>query len=507
MRLHALPLVLLCLPVHAAPAAIWTPTGVPPKTAPASTRRVKTVDVLVIGAGVAGLTMAKEMKQAGRKVALLEAADRIGGRVYTDENGHDFGAAWNHNAANNRLATEVYGAYGAKMVASSLDRYLFIADASHERARAASEAETADFRRVKERVEKWARRVLRDGKDLPASELSRRGGKWAGLIAAELGELDAGVNLDDGVSAADIFGFGGGGSKDKLIEGGLGRFYTKVFAKGVRARLNTAVTSVDYSDPKWTLVTTAKGEVYRARAVVNTTSTGVLAKGHITFSPPLPDWKKAAIDQLRMGTFNKIILEFDEDSFMRYGGKPIEPGSWVMNQVNGREDMAFVVRPFGKKSVVAFVGGEFGERIERMGDERATKLALKNLKRLFGDAVKDSFVSSTVTRWGRNPFTEGSYAYSAVRDLNIPFEESEPRSPKEASTGEKLEWHEVMAQPVPDVQGRNRIYFAGEAVGVGDRRLNHLYQTTVAGAYVSSKVASKKILAQLDAEDAADKGR
>jgi hypothetical protein len=167
--------------------------------------------------------------------------------------------------------------------------------------------------------------------------------------------------------------------------------------------------------------------------------------------------------------------------------------------------MAFVVRPFGKDAVVAFVGGELGKRIERMGDERATKLALKNLKRMFGDAVKESFVDSTVTRWGSNPFTEGSYAYSAVRDLKAPFREGEPMSPKEAKTGKKLEWHEVMAQPVPDEQGRNRIYFAGEAVGMGNRRLNRLYQTSVAGAYVSAKVASAKIVAQLKAEDRAEK--
>ena len=114
-----------------------------------------------------------------------------------------------------------------------------------------------------------------------------------------------------------------------------------------------------------------------------------------------------------------------------------------MNQVEGKEDMAFVTRPFGKNTVVAFVSGDLGRRIERMGDERATKLALKNMKRLFGDAVKDNYVGSTATRWGQNPYTEGSYAYLNVRDLTKPFAEDEAKSPKEAKTGKKIEWHEA----------------------------------------------------------------
>jgi hypothetical protein len=116
--------------------------------------------------------------------------------------------------------------------------------------------------------------------------------------------------------------------------------------------------------------------------------------------------------------------------------------------------------------------------------------------------AKEKFLKATVTRWGQNPYTEGSYSYSATRDLTERFADGEPRSPKEEKTGKKLEWHELMAQPVPDANGRDRIYFAGEAVGMGNRRLNHLYQTSVAGAYVSAKVAAKKILSQLKIEDA-----
>jgi monoamine oxidase len=512
MSPRAWSLLLLCyaLPAAASPPAVWTPTGPPAPIQPApegATREIKEVDTIILGAGVAGLTIAKEMQKAGRSYVLLEAADRVGGRTYTDRDGDEQGAGWNHNEKNNRATAEVYRPLGAKMLDSSLDRYLFRSDTTHGRSSAANEKTMEDFRRTRDRVEKAARRSLKNGKDLPAGELSRRGGKWADLIKDELGELDAGVNLDEGISGADVFGFGGGGSKDRMIAGGLGAFYREKYAEGVEVKLNTPATGVNWKNPGRSIVTTATGEIFSGRTVVSTVSTGVLESGKIEVTPAWPDWKQQAFEHLKMGVFNRITLTFTDDDFMRYNGELIEPNSWVMNQVKGKEDMAFVVRPFGKKKIVAFVGGDLAKRLEEMGDQRIARLALKHLKRMFGDVVKDKYVSVKVTRWGKNPYTKGSYAYSAVRDLREPFEEGESRSPKEMKTGKRLEWHEVMAQPVQDAEGRNRIFFAGEAVGMGNRRLNRLYQTTVAGAYVSAKVTARKVLAELRSQDRAAKRR
>ncbi|HYA80048.1 MAG TPA: FAD-dependent oxidoreductase, partial [Methylocystis sp.] len=72
-----------------------------------SSPRGETYDVIVVGAGVAGLAAARRLTESGRRVLILEARDRIGGRVVTDRSGEtpfDLGASWVHGSRKNPIA-------------------------------------------------------------------------------------------------------------------------------------------------------------------------------------------------------------------------------------------------------------------------------------------------------------------------------------------------------------------------------------------------------------------
>lgn len=435
-------------------------TGGAPAARPAGpTPEGERYDVVVVGAGLSGLAAAKQLAAAGRRVLVLEATARIGGRALTNTTAFavpvDEGGAWLHGVDTNPLAPLV-DEMGFRRVRTVLDAPFFVGD------RPASPREIEQLDETSERVERAMQAAAEQGRDLAVADFLPPGAPFRELVGANLGPLESGAEVEDTSSLeASLFEAG----DDDFVAEGIGTFVER-FGRDVPVRLGSPVTRVLYRDGEVRAET--PGGTFRARRALVTVSTGVLAAGKIAFDPPLPRRKLEAIAGLPMGLLNKVILELGSDVF--------PPGavsnSWVLHDGPGRDDVAFVVKPFGSPVAIAFYGGQRAWELEKLGDRAAIDDATRRLVQMYGDRVGAAVRRTRVTHWGRNPWTLG--AYSAAR-------------PGQAGM------RAVLAEPVAD-----RVFFAGEACGP------LRFSASLAAAYVAGLEASRLLLASLEKEEAAE---
>ncbi len=458
--------------------------GLPGCTAPAehTPARASVVapepDVIVVGAGLAGLTTAKDLIRAGKTVLVLEATDRIGGRAHTDRtfaaskdngatkwlHGIDLGAGWIHGADHNPLRGLV-DELGFTRAPSKLDGAVFVG--SHR----LTPEELQAFHAAAEQTEEAMEKARHAGLDLPVSEFLPKSSAYRFLVGANVGPLESGSDISK-TSSVDAVAMDT--DPDDFVREGIGTMVTR-FGRDVPVQLNSPVTAIRYGAEAGggVLVETAAGK-YHARRVVVTVSTGVLAARRIAFAPELPEWKWEAIRGLPMGLLNKIIFRFDDDIL------PHEADSeWVLHQqspppeTGDPEVMAFVVKPLGSKLIVGFFGGTQAARFEKLGDKAAADYAKAALTQMYGAElvarIRDD--QTKATHWGQNPWTLGAYS---------------------AALPGASKMHAELAKPVDDL-----VFFAGEAAGPVE------YNGSLASAYISGLQASRAVQASLAGTPAA----
>src|SRR5262249_4233908 len=154
---------------------------------------------------------------------------------------------------------------------------------------------------------------------------------------------------------------------DDFINAGYGTF-VEAYGADVKplVQLGSPVTKITRRDGG-VIVETAKGEAWKGRKVLVTVSTGVLAAREITVEPELPASKHAALRGLPMGVLDKVIMEFTTPSvFPTQDGRSLE-NTWVLyggEQDDGKDDLAFVLRPLGSNIAVGFFGGQRAKDLE-----------------------------------------------------------------------------------------------------------------------------------------------
>jgi monoamine oxidase len=420
--------------------------GTPPGAAPDNEH-----DVLIVGAGVAGLTAARQLEQAGLKVLVLEAQDRIGGRALVDTTTFsvpiDYGAAWLHGLETNPL-DEIADSMGFHRVDTNLDGPIFVGN------RLATEEENKACEEAYEEMEKAMDAAVEAGQDPSVAELVKDA-PCAELMMDNVARFESAADAEE-TSVVDAASFAS--DDDDFIREGIGTFVA-AYGKDVPVRLNSFVTKIQYRADGVTLEL-ASGERFHGKRVLVTVSTGVLASGKIAFDPPLPQWKLDAIAALPMGLLNKVVLEFKGDIF---GDTP--SNSWVLWDGPGRDNIAFVIKPLDAPIAVGFHGGQQARDYEK-DDAAALAHVQGALRQMYGPRVDTELLRTGLTHWGSNPYSLGSYA--AARP-----------------GGSRM--HAVLAQPVGD-----RLFFAGDACA------RPIYNGSLAGAYDSAVHASRLIASSLN---------
>jgi monoamine oxidase len=477
-------------------------------------------DVIVIGAGAAGIAAARKLVDAGKRVIVLEARNRLGGRVWTEEFSGvalDMGAAWVHGYEGNPLSAMAQAAgvtlkpsdtvlLGADLALYAEDGRRWTSDERdllEERFEAVIEelenlAEERDARGLPD-ISIWqgveellniktstlseaerSRRVAAQSKgafsssDPHPSTTARKNARASaqGATAFSAEELHA---LRYKFNSAIEHEYSGAvedmsllnwdedltpqqlGEADALPEGGWWPILAPA-TRGLDVRLQNAASRVESGGHlvKVTCTNPSGEAVFTAPQVIVTLPAGVLKANAVKFVPPLPAEKLAALEKIGVGVLNKLVLKFPRKFW---------PDTDWLGYVSERKgfwaEWLDLSQHTGQPMLIAFNAAEYGREVEQLADAEQVVLALEILRRMFGAAVPEP-ESYVITRWAGDPFAFGSYTY--------------------LRPGGTSDDRDTLAAPVA-----NKLFFAGEAT-------HREYLSTVHGAWLSGLRAANEIL-------------
>ena len=414
---------------------------------------VRDPDVAIIGAGAAGIAAAHVLLDGGRRVQVVEASPRIGGRCFTDTATFgmpfDKGAAWLRGIDRNPL-TGLARLHRFELGSRDANEMLFANGAlqtrksnkAHERAFLAYSDALANAAEDEEAGDVSAADVAPRGLDSDARA-------WMATVAATVGPLDMGVDLKQ-MSVKDWF-LRDDGEPNRMVRQGLGTLVARL-GMNIPVAVNTRALSVAVSRGR-VRVETGRGAL-TARAAIVTASAGVLAAGAIAFDPGLDP---SALSGLQMGLVSKIALRFAPGSPAL--GFPDD--TLVVPQVSDERGHSFLVRPFGMPLAICLVGGSLAWDLSTQVESVNVAFARDRLRALLGSKGDQGFVAGTATDWGTNPQTLGAFA---------------------AALPGQWKARAALGAPIGE-----RVFLAGEALGGKNVQ-------TVHGAYESGQRAGRRVL-------------
>ena len=410
-------------------------------------------DVVIVGAGAAGIAAAKALAAQGLSFVLLEAKDRIGGRAFTDTASFpglafDHGCSWLHQADRNPFLP-IAKAQGRTLQGhDDSGEAVFVGD------RRATDSELTAYGRAWDAVKAKLREMGEAGLDLAPGPRLPLMLPWSHVSKSWIGPLSMGADAED-FSALDYWTLAET-EPNVIVREGYGAVVA-AYGADLPVRLATPVTGIRWGQGQGVTVETPAGDL-AARACLVTVSTGVLAAGGLRFDPALPPAKQAAIEGLPMGLLAKVALRFDG---RRFG---LRPNEWLSYATKDPRLCYFLTWPFDQDLMIGFVGGRFGFELSAAGETAAIDFALGELRRIFGAEIDQHFVAGRFTPWAQDPQVLGGYAYQ-----------------RPGARGAR----QALAEPLAE-----RLFFAGEATA-GELSM------TCGGAFRSGERAAAEIVKAL----------
>ncbi len=413
---------------------------------------VQNPDVVIVGAGAAGIGAGLALTRLGVSHLILEAKQRVGGRAYSDTSslGHlwDHGAHWLHSGDVNVMR--------------------FMAEKLNHKFRPENPAVTSfrSFIGGQWKVSEFATDYVwtkleeivqagRNGSDVSAESILDRGHAmypllrhWCQLMYSkdpcEISTGDAGNYSDSHVNLP--------------VEDGYGALVARL-SQGLPIRLGVTVKAIEVTG-QGVRLETSSGTI-TAKACILAVPSRIMEKQRIAIKPGLPAALQQAFADVTMGYGEKVALGFDRKVFEGFEipfadvFDPVAPDTRPLN---------FELHPFGRPIAVAHVGGSVARELAKAGPEAMKGFAIDTLVKAFGADIRQRIVASATTGWTMDEHIGGAYSGAAPG---------------------KAEARAVFSEPVHE-----RIFLAGEHV-------HRHYMATVHGAYETGLDAAHKAAAAL----------
>uniref|UniRef100_A0A671YTH1 [histone-H3]-N(6),N(6)-dimethyl-L-lysine(4) FAD-dependent demethylase n=1 Tax=Sparus aurata TaxID=8175 RepID=A0A671YTH1_SPAAU len=393
-------------------------------------------NVIIIGAGASGLAAARQLQNFGTQVVVLEARERIGGRVWDDTSlgvtvGR--GAQIVNGCVNNPIAL-MCEQMGIKMHKLG-ERCDLFQEGGQVTDPAIDKRMDFHFNAILDVVSEW-RKDKSQSQDTPLRE--------------KVQEVKKNFLQESGIQFSDL--------EEKVLQ-----FHLSNLEYACGSTLDQ-VQSIDYSGDV-VKVTSSNGSQWTAQKVLVTVPLTLLQKNFIQFNPPLPERKLKAIHSLGAGIIEKIALQFP----YRFWDNKIQGADYFGHippspDKRGMFGVFYDMEPQGKQAVLmSVITGEAVPSVRDMEDKEVVEECLKVLRELFKEQEVPEPVDFFVTHWSKDMWSQMSYSF--------------------VKTGGSGEAYDILAE---DVQGK--VFFAGEAT-------NRHFPQTVTGAYLSGVREASKMAA------------
>jgi monoamine oxidase len=416
------------------------------------------MDALIIGGGIAGLVAARQLTRAGLRITLLEARNRLGGRIYTESTGEfpvELGAEFVHGRPDEILAIAAEGATPIVPVQGHFRRQI-----NGEWADAGHLMERIDrlFSKLpsKEPDESFQYYLDRSGEDDEVKQHAQR--YVEGFHAADPSLVSARSIRRDSEAEEAI-----NGDHQYRIATGYDSLVRTVAERIDRSRcdilMNTAVHEIAWR-PGQAIVRAGLTEYLAPRAII-TLPLGVLKSGSVAFSPALPQ-KQNAMSFLEMGPVIRVSLCFKEKFWERdpkmadvsflFTEDPAFPTWWTTN-------------PLAYPILTGWAAGPHAGVHAGLSKDEIVSGAVQSLARIMRipqPELRQQITASFVHDWQADQFSRGAYSYTAVGGMDAA---------------------QALAAPVDGT-----LFFAGEATNVDG------YTGTVHGAIATGLRAAKELL-------------
>lgn len=410
--------------------------------------------VIIIGAGISGLAAAKKLKENGFNIIVLEAQDKVGGRLRTNRSlgiSFDEGASWIHGVNGNPITSLAHQA--------EMNTFETIDESRKSYDIGGTLRTPSTYIDAEDELYVILNSMMNNGNTSQSFETifnnlypdKANDRLWKFLLSTYVTFDTGDLNNLSSLLYNEGEEFGGA---EKIATNGFDTI-ANYLAEGLNIQLNQRVSKVDYSDSK--IKITHNGLITDADYVLVTVPLGVLKNNAIQFVPTLPAYKQIAIQKVGMNCVNKFLLTWenafwDDVQYISYTPEIKDKFNYFVN-----------VKKFHPtvNSLLTFAYADYGRLTETMTDAQIIDEIMIHLRDIYGNSISNP-VNLLRTRWQSNENSFGAYSYTAVET-------------------EMQHFHDL-SEEIND-----KLFFAGEHTEVD-------YFSTVHGAYLSGIREADKIL-------------